>query len=86
MGARGSTGARRNEARRLLGGPGRPGQRTGLDSCCLRSREGEFAIRDGSGAGSLFAARGSSEGSKTVVGLERHFYKKVGGGVVGLVL
>ena len=79
-GAGGGTGARRNEARGLLGGPGRPKRGTGLDSCCLHSREGEFAIRDGS-TGSLLAARGSGEGSETVVGLERHFYKNVGGGV-----
>ena len=84
-GARGGTGARRNEARRLLGGPGRPGRRTGLDPCCLRSREGEFAVRDG-GTGGLLAARGSGEGSESVVGVERHFYKKWGGVGVGLVL
>ena len=78
-GARGGTGARRNEARRLLSGLGRTKRRTGLNSCWLRSREGEFAVRDG-GTGGLLAARGSSEGSEMVVGLERHFHKNVGGG------
>ena len=77
-GARGGTRARGNEARRLLGGLGRPRQRARLNPCCLCSREGEFAVRDSS-AGSLLTARGSGEGSKTVVGLERHFYKNVGG-------
>ena len=85
MSAGGGTGARRNEARRLLGGPGRPGQGTRFDSCCLHSREGEFAVRDSS-ASSFLAARGSGEGSESVVGLERHFIKMWGGVGVGLVL
>ena len=83
--ARSGTGARRNEAGRLLGGPGRPGRRAGLDSRCLRSREGEFAVRDGS-TGGLLAARGSGEGSEAVVVVERHFYIKMGGVGIGLVL
>ena len=49
-----------------------------MNPCCLRSREGEFAVGDGN-AGSLLAARGSGEGSETVVVVERHFYKKWGG-------
>ena len=47
-------------------------------SCCLRSREGEFAVGDGRTSG-LLAAGGSGEGSEMVVGIERHFYKNGGG-------